>query len=104
MASDSNLAEPADPGALGELRERLRRFLSVHLNTKILDNAPGTLKMMILLAKNQNSKIKDKMINYKLAETARRLTDDGAAPTRRDVVICEFLLEELEKYVASRLK
>ncbi len=104
MASESSLAAPADPGALGELRERLRRFLSVHLNTKILDSAPGTLKMMVLLAKNQNTKIKDKLINYKLGETAKRLADDGAAPTRRDLVICEFLIEEMEKYVASKLK
>jgi CxxC motif-containing protein len=94
---------PASLAELEDLREQLRRFLEIHLGTRIVEVNNGSLKMMVMLAKNTNSKIKDKMINYKLAELSKRLL--VATPIgRRDFVVCEFLMEELNKYVASKLK
>ncbi|MCR9141205.1 MAG: hypothetical protein NXI24_03070 [bacterium] len=94
---------PANLAELEDLREQLRRFLEAHLKTRIVEVNNGSLKMLVMLAKNTNAKIKDKMINYKLAELAKRLLVDTPVG-RRDFVVCEFLIEELNKYVASKLK
>ncbi len=84
------------------LRERLRRFLEIHNKTKILDASEGSIRMHILHAKNtKNDKIKDKMINDKLARLDERIFGPLEA---KDLFICEFLIEELEKYVASQLE
>lgn len=83
------------------LRERLRRFLEIHNKTKLLDASEGNIRMHILHAKNtKNEKIKDKMINDKLARLDERIF--GPMP-EKDLIICEFLIDELEKYVASQL-
>lgn len=94
---------PASLAELEDLKEQLRRFLEVHLKTKLVEVNNGSLKMLVMLAKNTNTKIKDKMINYKLAELSKRLLVETPVG-RRDFIICEFLMEELNKYVASKLK
>ena len=86
-----------------ELKERLRRFLEVRNDAKILDKDNGTLKMHILHSKTKKKKIVDKMINYNLLRLAERLLTEKNNITDRDAIICEFLLEELEKYLASKL-
>lgn len=84
------------------LRERLRRFLEIHNKTKILDASEGNLRMHILHARNtKNDKIKDKMINDKLARLDERIFGPAS---EKDLIICEFLIEECEKYVASQLR
>jgi len=90
------------------LKEELREFLEAHLNTRLVEADSGALKMLVLHSKNQNSKIKEKFINFKLGEISRRLLaekvgEDGSL-SRRDYIICEYLIEELKKYVSSRLK
>lgn len=105
MVKDGKIpAHEPDEAELVVLKETLRRFLEVHLKTKLVEVNNGSLKMLVMLAKNNaNTKIKDKLINYKLAELSKRLLVDTPV-SRRDFVICEFLTEELNKYVASRLK
>ncbi|MBX7056453.1 MAG: hypothetical protein K1X75_00195 [Leptospirales bacterium] len=86
------------------LKQRLARFLEIHLKTRLLEANDGALKMQTLFARNNvKSRPKDKLINYLLAEVQKRLLD-GPSPDRRDLIICEFLIEELEKFVAASLK
>ena len=93
---------PATEQELEELRALLRRFLEVHLKTRLVDANNGSLKMLVMLAKNTNSKIKDKFINFKLGELSKRLLVDGPV-SRRDLIIAQYLMEELNKYVSSKL-
>ena len=87
------------------LKRSLARFLEAHLGTKIVEPNDGALKMMVLHAKNNNQKIKDKFINWKLGEVAGRLLEgDPDDLTYRDFVICQYLIDELNKYVATKLK
>ena len=102
MAQKEVPGGPANQTELDALKEQLRRFLEIHVKTRLVEVNNGSLKMLVMLAKNTNTKIKDKMINYKLAELSKRLLVDGPV-SRRDFVICEFLIEELNKYVASKL-
>lgn len=103
MAQKEIQGGPANLAELEDLREQLRRFLEIHLKARLVKADNGSLKMMVMLAKNTNTKIKDKLINYKLAELSKRLLVDGPV-SRRDFVVGEFLMEELNKYVASKLK
>lgn len=99
-----DLNAPADGARVAELKARLARFFEAHLNTKVLEANDGALKMQTLFARNNvKSRPKDKLINYKLGELQKRLLKDGG-PTWREYVISEFLVEELEKYVATKLK
>jgi hypothetical protein len=90
---------------IANLKVTLSRFLEAHLGTKIVEPNEGALKMMIMHAKNQNQKIKDKFINWKLGEVSKRLLESKSGMlSYRDYIICEYLLDELNKYVASKLK
>lgn len=84
------------------LLERLKRFLEIYTSSRVMENNQGALKMLVLLARNKNSKIKEKMINYKLGEIQKRMLE-GQAMDGRAFVVCEFLMEELEKYMKSKL-
>lgn len=97
------LNTPISEEQAARLRARLLRFLEAHTGSRVVEPNAGALKMLILHSKNNNSKIKDKFINYKLGEVARRILD-ARPPSMRDAIICEFLIEELEKYVSSKLK
>ena len=84
------------------IRERLRRFLEVHNKSKILDAEKGTLKMHVLLSKSKNSKPKEKLINFLLLRIMERLIE-GPELDDKNTIICDFLMEELEKFVAKSL-
>ena len=99
------MEEKVSPDKVENLRAALKRFLEAYLDTKVLGTEAGTLKMMVMLAKNNNSKIKDKMINYKLSEVRIRLLEaENPSLTLKNFHICEFLIEELNKYISSKLK
>ena len=88
-----------------ELCENLGKFLSVYHKTKIIEPKGDTLKMYILLSKNKNTTPKEKLINYKLLRINERMFEsEQSEESSKDVVICEFLIDELLKYVASSLK
>lgn len=98
------MAEPVvSRQEVDNLKRALGRFLEAHLGTKIVEPNDGALKMMILHSKNTNQKIKDKFINWKLGEIAARLLK-GDDLGYRDFVICQYLIDELNKYVATKLK
>ncbi|MCB1179166.1 MAG: hypothetical protein KDK36_16400 [Leptospiraceae bacterium] len=87
-----------------ELNEDLRIFLEAYHKTKILEAKDDSLKMYILLAKNKNKTPKEKLINFKLLRVDERLfPEDGNMPPK-DAIICEFLIDELKKYVAKTIK
>lgn len=86
-----------------ELRRRLQRFLEAFLDTRVVDANDGALRMLLLHARNRNTKIKEKFIRYKLGELDQRLLGDDPL-TLREAIVCEFLLDELDKYVSSKLK
>ena len=85
-----------------ELKKRLQRFLEIHTTSKIQSPDDGALTMLVRYSRTQNTKIKDKMINYKLGELEKRLLLPKL-PAYKDYIICEFLIDELEKYVRSKL-
>lgn len=85
------------------LKARLAAFLETHLGTRIPEVSDGALRMHILAAKaNRNTKPVEKLINYKLLRLNERLLDGSAKPESDDLVICDFLISELEQYVARR--
>ncbi len=98
--------EAVPAAEVAALREELRKFMEIHTGTRLVESNAGALKMLVLHAKNTlNKKPKDKLINWKLSEVRKRLLEDeNAKMKRRDFVICEFLVEELKKYVASQLR
>lgn len=91
-----------DKSEVTELRRRLHHFLEIQTNSKISNTNDGALIMLIRHAKTSNVKIKDKMINYKLAEIEKRLLN-GKELNHKNFIICEFLIEEVEKYIKSKL-
>ena len=85
-----------------ELCESLGKFLSIYHKTKIIEAKEDTLKMYILLSKNKNVTPKEKLINYKLLRVNERMFESAESElSPKDAVICEFLIEELLKYVAN---
>lgn len=86
-----------------ELNEGLRKFLEAYFKTKILEAKDDTLQMYILLSKNKNKVPKEKLINYKLLRLAERLFPESGTLTVKDSIICEFLIEELQKYVKNSI-
>ena len=83
----------------------MARFLEAHLATKVLGTEGGTLRMFVLLCRNSNKKPKEKLINWKLGQVAQRLLPEegGHSLSQGDAVICEFLIRELQAYVARSL-
>lgn len=85
-----------------ELCESLGQFLSIYHKTKIIEPKEDTLKMYILLSKNKNTTPKEKLINYKLLRVNERMFESEQPElSPKDAVICEFLIDELLKYVAN---
>ncbi len=98
------MTEPeVHPQQIENLKRSLARFLEAHLGTKIVEPNDGALRMMVLHSKNQNQKIKDKFINWKLGEVSARLLESNRPLSYRDLVICQYLIDELNKYVATKL-
>lgn len=88
-----------------ELYENLGLFLSTYHKTKIIEAKPDTLKMYILLSKNKNTTPKEKLINYKLLRIDERMFNlEKPEFSVKDAIICEFLIEELLKYVTKSIK
>ncbi len=85
-----------------ELLGRLKEFLQIHGKTKILDANEGALKMHILKSKNENKTPKQKLINYKLLRLDERLLTGHEAISEKDLIISEFLIDELLKYYSNR--
>ncbi len=85
-----------------ELCESLGKFLSIYHKTKIIESKEDTLKMYILLSKNKNVTPKEKLINYKLLRVNEKMFESGEPElSAKDAIICEFLIDELLKYVAN---
>ena len=85
-----------------ELCESLGLFLSIYHKTKIIEPKDDTLKMYILLSKNKNTTPKEKLINYKLLRVDERMfNSEKLELSPKDAIICEFLIDELMKYVAN---
>lgn len=85
-----------------ELCESLGKFLSIYHKTKIIEPKDDTLKMYILLSKNKNTTPKEKLINYKLLRVNERMFENAESElSPKDAIICEFLIDELLKYVAN---
>lgn len=88
-----------------ELCESLKVFLSAYHKTKIIEAKEDTLKMYILLSKNKNTTPKEKLINYKLLRIDERMfNSENTELSIKDAIICEFLIEELLKYVVNMMK
>lgn len=86
-----------------ELNERLRIFLEAYHKSKILEAKDDSLQMYILLAKNKNKTPKEKLINFKLLRIQERLFPDTGEIPPKDAIICEFLIDELWKYVEKSI-
>lgn len=85
-----------------ELCESLKKFFSAYHKTKIIEAKDDTLKMYILLSKNKNTTPKEKLINYKLLRIDERMFNVNSPELSfRDAIVCEFLIEELLKYVSN---
>jgi hypothetical protein len=98
MNADKTLNEP-------ELREKLREFLEKYLSVKILDSSVQSLKMYMLHAKNtRKTKPFEKLILYKLARLQERLIEQSGSLNTKDLIICEFLTDELKKYISGAYK
>ena len=82
-----------------ELKESLKIFLSAYHKTKILEAKDDTLKMYILLSKNKSKTPKEKLINFQLLRMEERLFSEEFS--EKESYICEFLIEELLKYVSK---
>lgn len=88
-----------------ELCVKLAEFLSIYHKAKIIEPKEDTLKMYILLSKNKNNTPKEKLINYKLLRVDERMfPSDKQELSVKDAIICEFLIDELMKYVARQKK
>ena len=85
-----------------ELLEKLKEFLQIHGNTNILDPNEGALKMHILKSKNENKTPKQKLINYKLLRIDEKLLTGQEAISEKDLIISEFLIDELFKYYSKK--
>ncbi|MDX1957454.1 MAG: hypothetical protein SFU98_02720 [Leptospiraceae bacterium] len=86
------------------LLEDLKIFFEAYHKTKIIEAKEDTLRMYILLSKNKNSTTKEKLINFKLLRLEERLFLLGEQFTIKEAIICEFLLEELQKYVSKSIR
>lgn len=89
-----------------ELKFRLKTFFEAYHRTKILDaTEDGIFKTHILLSKNKNKTPKEKLINYKLLRLMEYLFDvPGEDIPIKNLIISEFLIEELIKYVQKSVK
>ncbi len=89
-----------------EIKDKLKIFIEAYHKTKIIDpKNDGIFKTHILLSKNKNNTPKEKLINYKLLRVNERLfaSESEEIPVK-DSIICEFLVEELLKYVSKSIK
>jgi hypothetical protein len=100
--TDLNTMSEIETKTKQELCESLGKFLSIYHKTKIIEPKDDTLKMYILLSKNKNTTPKEKLINYKLLRVDERMfNSEQPELSAKDAIICEFLIEELLKYVAN---
>lgn len=82
-----------------ELFPKLQRFLEKHNKTTITDPTEKVFTMYILASKtNKNSSTKEKLINYKLLRLKELFLEETKEPTERDLIISEFLIDELNLY------
>lgn len=86
-----------------QLKQELKVFLEAYMKTKILDTEDGTFIMYIRLSHNKNKTMKEKFINYKLLRIQERIFTNGEEITEKDAIVCEFLIDELKKYVAKSI-
>ena len=87
------------------LKMKLKVFLEAYMKTKIIDMQDGAFIMYIRLSHNKNTTMKEKFINYKLLRLQERLFAEAPQNlTFKDAIVCDFLIEELYKYVAKSLK
>ncbi|MEM7180160.1 MAG: hypothetical protein AAF518_04560 [Spirochaetota bacterium] len=87
------------------LKSKLKIFLEAYMKTKIIDMQDGAFIMYIRLSHNKNNTMKEKFINYKLLRLQERLFSESPQTlTLKDAIVCEFLIEELYKYVTKSLK
>lgn len=89
-----------------QLKSNLKLFFEAYHKTKIIDfTNDGIFKTHILLSKNKNKTFKEKLINYKLLRVNELIFDNESnEPSIRNLVIAEFLIDELLKYVQKSIK
>jgi hypothetical protein len=89
-----------------EIKDKLKLFIEAYHKTKIIDpKNDGIFKTHILLSKNKNNTPKEKLINYKLLRINEKMfASESEEISLKDSVICEFLVEELIKYVSKSIK
>lgn len=91
-------------GKKEELLKRLARFLEVHTGSRVAEATSGGVRMILLHAKNtKKTKPVEKLINYKLSRLEEFLLAENRPFGLREYHISDFLVEELEKTVRSRL-
>ncbi len=89
-----------------EIKDTLKLFIETYHKTKIIDpKNDGIFKTHILLSKNKNNTPKEKLINYKLLRINEKLfASESEEISLKDSVVCEFLVDELLKYVSKSIK
>jgi hypothetical protein len=88
-----------------DLYRELKTFLEAYHGTKILELKEESFQMYILLSKSKNKTPKEKLINYKLLRVQERLFPESKGELDlKDSIVCEFLIEELKKYVSKSIK
>ncbi len=89
-----------------EIKDTLKLFIEAYHKTKIIDpKNDGIFKTHILLSKNKNNTPKEKLINYKLLRINEKLfASESEEISLKDSVVCEFLVDELLKYVSKSIK
>ena len=102
------MEETPDQKRLGReshVRRELGRFFSAHLGTPPSDDERGNLRMLCRHCKaNKDKTPKEKIINWMLLRLEERVLRPESQPTDRDLTVCDFLVEELQALVSSRLK
>jgi hypothetical protein len=89
-----------------EIKDQLKLFIEAYHKTRIIDSTnDGIFKTHILLSKNKNNTPKEKLINYKLLRINEKMFESETSEiSLKDSVVCEFLVDELLKYVSKSLK
>ena len=89
-----------------EIKDQLKLFIEAYHKTRIIDPTnDGIFKTHILLSKNKNNTPKEKLINYKLLRINEKMFESETSEiSLKDSVVCEFLVDELLKYVSKSVK
>lgn len=103
MIEETDLNKPPDEEL--RLRRELARFFKDHLGNAPSDEEKGNLRMLCKHCSANKSKTpKDKIINWMLLRVEERVLRPESRPSPRDLIVCDFLVGELQAMVSSRLR